>query len=115
MPPVAASQRERVLRLAGADPVEVVAQAGVQRGDGAVAADHQLAEVADVEDAHGLAHRRVLLEHPGGLVLQRHLPAAELGELGAEGDVPVVQRRLRQGRAGGHGRQRSADPRELPI
>ena len=38
------------------------------------------------------------LTTPGG-VLQRHRPAAELGELGAERDVPVVQRRRAAGRA----------------
>ena len=43
----------------------------------------------------GLADRLVLLERAGG-VLQRHLPAPELGELGAECDVPVVQGRLLQ-------------------
>ena len=92
MPPVAASHASVYCAWPDAEPVEVVAQAGVQGGDGALAADHQLAEVADVEDPDGLADRRVLLEHPGGLVLQRHLPAAELGELRAEGDVPLVQR-----------------------
>ena len=56
--------------------------------------DHRLAEVADVEDADGLADRGVLLDHARG-VLQRHRPAAELGELRAERDVPVVQRRRR--------------------
>ena len=40
----------------------------------------------------------MLLEHPGG-VLQRHLPAAELGELRPESDVPVVEGRLLQGHA----------------
>ena len=93
MPPVASSQHSVYCAWPGRDPAEVVAQAGVDVLRGAVAADHRLAEVADVEDADGLADRRVLLDHPGR-VLQRHLPAAELRELRAERDVPVVQGRL---------------------
>ena len=54
--------------------------------------DHgRLAEVADVEDADRLPDRRVLLEHAGSCVLDRHLPPAEVGELGAESHVPVVE------------------------
>ena len=55
-----------------------------------LAGDQQLAQVADVEDADRGPHGGVLLDHAGG-VLQRHRPAAELGELGPEGLVPVVQ------------------------
>ena len=70
--------------------------------DGARPADHDLAEVAHVEDADRGAHRGVLLDDAG--VLQRHVPAAELGELRAEGRVPVVQRRAgERGRRGGLG------------
>ena len=45
-----------------------------------------------------VADRRVLLQHAAaaGRVLDRHLPAAEVGQLGAERDVPVVQRRVQQ-------------------
>ena len=108
MPPVSASQAS-VYCAWPSDAVEVVGQAGVDVLDGAVAMNGQLAQVADVEDADGVPDRGVLLQHPGALVLQRHLPAAELGELGAEGDMPVVQRGVEQG----HARQRSAIPRAL--
>ncbi len=47
------------------------------------------------------------LSTPVALVLQRHLPAAELGELGTQRDVAVVQGRAQQG----HARQGSASPR----
>ena len=68
--------------------------------------DHRLAEVADVEDADGLADGGVLLDD-AGRVLQRHRPAAELGELRAEGDVAVVQGRLLERRVG-HGAKPTA-------
>ena len=91
MPPVASSQQRVYCALPGRDPAEVVGQGGIDVRRRAGAGDHRLAEVADVEDADGLAHRGVLLDHAGG-VLQRHRPAAELGELGTERDVPVMQR-----------------------
>ena len=81
---------QRVLRLAGLDLAEVVAQGAVDVGRGAGPADHRLAEVADVEDTDRLAHGGVLLDHAGG-VLQRHRPAAELRELRAERLVALVQ------------------------
>src|SRR4029450_3646152 len=37
--------------------------------------------------------RHTRVEPPPAAVLQRHLPAAERGELRAEGGLPVVQRR----------------------
>ena len=82
---------QRVLRLAGADLAQVVGEPVVHEVDGAGPADDPLAEVADVEDPDRLAHGDVLLEHATARVLDRHVPAAEVGELGAEGDVPVVQ------------------------
>jgi hypothetical protein len=89
---------EGVLRPTRTDPAEVVAQRGVDVLLGAVSPHHHLAEVRDVEDADGLTDRRVLLDDTGG-VLQRHLPAAELRELRAERDMPVVQGRLLEGHA----------------
>ena len=82
---------QRVLRLARADPAQVVGEGAVDEVDGARAGDDGLAEVADVEDADRLADRGVLLDHAGG-VLQRHRPAAEVRELRAERLVPVVER-----------------------
>ena len=61
--------------------------------------------MADVEQADRLTYGLVLGEHATAGVLQRHVPAAELGELRTEGDVSVVQRRVQQI----HGRQPSAD------
>ncbi len=54
--------------------------------------DADLAEVADVEETDSRADGCVLGQDPGPRVLQRHRPAAELGELGAGGLVPVVDR-----------------------
>ena len=50
-----------------------------------------LAEVAHVEDADALAHGGVLGDDAAAGVLDRHVPATEVGHLGAEGDVAVVQ------------------------
>ena len=96
---------ERVLRLAGADPAEVVAEAGVDEVRRARPGDPDLAQVRDVEHADALADCRVLLEHAATGVLQRHLPAPEGGELRAERGVPLVQRGAAQpglGGVGGH-------------
>ncbi len=78
-----------VLRLADADLGDVVGDAGVQEVGGPGAGDPGLAQVADVEDADTGADSLVLGHDPG--VLQRHRPAAELGEFGAERLVAVVQ------------------------
>ena len=94
---------QRVLRLARLHPVEIVRQRAVDEVPGGRAAHPRLAEVGDVEDPDRLPDRGVLAQDttPGGAVLDRHLPAAEVGELGAEGDVPVVQRGAQQvGHAG---------------
>ena len=102
MPPVASSQHSVYCALPGRDLAEVVGQRRVDERRGAGPDDHRLAEVADVEDADRLADGGVLLDHAGG-VLQRHRPAAELGELGAERHVAVVQRGLRRVAAGSVG------------
>ena len=101
---------QRVLRPAGTDPAQVVAQRGVEEVDRPGAAHPGLAQVGDVEDADRLPHRGVLPQHAaaGGAVLDRHLPATEVGELGAEGDVPVVQGRAQQ--VGRHARSLAARP-----
>ena len=88
-PSVVAAQR--VLRLTRADAAQVVGQARVDEVGGARPADRRLAEVAHVEDADALAHRGVLGDDAAAGVLDRHLPAAEVGHLRAEGDVAVVQ------------------------
>jgi hypothetical protein len=47
--------------------------------------------VTDVEDPDRLTYGRVLLEDSPAGVLQRHLPAAETGELRSEVQMPLVQ------------------------
>ena len=87
---VASSQHSVYCALPGSIFAEVVGQRRVDELGRARPGDHRLAEVADVEDADRLADGGVLLDHAGG-VLQRHRPAAELGELRAERHVPVVR------------------------
>ena len=82
---------QRVLGLTGADPRQVVGQAGVDERRGARSADRRRPQVGDVEQAHCLADGGVLGEHTATGVLDRHRPSAEVGELGAGGDVPVVE------------------------
>ena len=82
---------EGVLRLPGADRPEVVAQAPVDERRRARSADGAGAQVGDVEEADAAAHGGVLGEHPAAGVLDGHRPPAEVGELGAGGDVPVVE------------------------
>ena len=69
-----------------------LARQALTKSRGARAGDARLAEVRDVEDADRRAHRGVLADDAAAGVLDRHLPAAEVGHLGAEGHVPVVQR-----------------------
>ena len=61
----------------------------VERGGGARAGHLDLAHVGEVEDAGGAAHGVVLGEV--GSVAQRHVPAAEVREGGAEGLVDAVE------------------------
>ena len=86
--------QQRVLGLPHGDLAGVVGDGRVEKVDGAGALDSGLAEVADVEDADPVAHGLVLAHD--ARVLQRHRPAAELGELGPQRLVPVVQWRLLQ-------------------
>ena len=71
-------------------PVQVVGQRVLQGVVGAGAADLDLAEVREVEDADGLAHGAVLGQ--GALVLDRHVPAGEGAHLGVEAAVDGVER-----------------------
>jgi hypothetical protein len=48
--------------------------------------------VAHVEDPDALAHRGVLGDDAAARVLDRHVPTAEVGHLGPEGDVAVMER-----------------------
>ena len=86
-----------VLRLPGSDAVEVVRDHRVEPRDRARPDHLGVAHVRDVEDADVFAHGGVLGD--GADVLDRHVPAAEVGHLGAEGDMAGVQRRLAQAHA----------------
>ena len=65
---------------------DVIGQSG-----GFGAADLDLAHVADIEDAHGVAHGVVLVDDAG--VLDGHVPAAEIDHPGTEGSMDRVQGR----------------------
>ena len=90
---------QRVLRLAGLDLAQVVAQRRVdERRRARRRVTIALPRWLTSKIADRLADRGVLLDDARG-VLQRHRPAAELRELRAERDVPVVQGRAAAGRA----------------
>ena len=83
-------EQQRVLRMPGADPVEVVGQHPLAEVVRALAAQLELAHVRDVEHAGGRPHREMLGDDP--LVLDRHLPAGERNNTRAGRNVAVVQR-----------------------
>ena len=58
--------------------------------------DHRLAEMADVEEADALTYRGVLLDDAATGILDRHLPATEVGHLRAQRDMSVVKWRSAQ-------------------
>ena len=89
--PAALVREQRVLRLRGSDPAEVVREPCLQVVGRTVAVEHELAHVRDVEDARGGANRLVLLDDRR--VLHRHLPAGEGDDAGAELGVSLVERR----------------------
>ena len=81
----------RVLAEADVQRRRVVAQGVLQEGQGVRAADDETPHVRDVEQPGALAGRQVLLQD--ALELQRHLPAAELDQLGARRHVARVEHR----------------------
>jgi hypothetical protein len=97
---------QRVLRLAGRDPGQIVAETGVHEIGRPRAPHPGLAEVRHIEDAGLRPDRGVFLDDTAARVLQWHLPAAELGELRPEVRVPVVKWGTQQ-----HGSQLTRDPR----
>ena len=100
--PAVLVREQRVLRLAGREPVEIVRERALQQLAGARSLDLELAHVRDVEDAGIGPHRAVLRDH--ALVLHGHLPAGERHHPRAELDVPVVERRVQERLGHGHGR-----------
>ena len=83
-------REQRVLRLPGGEPVEVVREHALQERVGAAAADLHLPHVRDVEDAGGGAHGAHLVDH--ARVLHGHLPTGEGDEAPARFRVAAVQR-----------------------
>ena len=86
--------QQRVLRLAGREPVDVVRERRLQQVARRRPFDLDLAHVRDVEDAGVGAHGAVLGDH--ALVLDGHLPAGERHHARAERDVAVEERRAAQ-------------------
>ena len=87
-------REQRVLRLAGAEPVQVVRKRCLKQIGRAGTLHFELAHVRDVEDAAIRPDGPDLRNHT--LVLHGHLPAREGHEPCAEGDVSPVQRRSLQ-------------------
>ena len=83
-------ENRRVVHLPDRERGDVVRRDVVDEIDGALAADHELAHVRDVEQAAALAHRLVLGGDALG-VLHGHLVAGERDDLRAERDVLVVE------------------------
>ena len=82
-------QQLRVERLVDFEAGDVVGDEALEEVERAGAFEVELAHVADIEEASALADGAMLVEDAG--VLDGHLPAAELDEPRAEGDVPVVE------------------------
>ena len=97
MPPRLVGQ-ERVLRLAVADPVEVVRQHALQEVVRARTADLDLPHVGHVEHAGGRPDGPVLVVD--ARVVDGHVPAAEVDHPGAERKVARVQRCRPRGQHG---------------
>ena len=92
--PAAVVRQQGVLRLAVADPVEVVREQRPQQLAGGRPLDVELAHVGDVEDAAVGADGSMLGEH--ALVLNGHLPAREGDETRPRGGVAGMERRPQQ-------------------
>ena len=90
MTPPDSVQHSVYCALPGPDAAQVVGECGVDELRRARPADQRLAEVADVEQADGVAGRVVLADGAG--VRHRHQPAAELGETCAQLAMAVFQR-----------------------
>ena len=103
-------REQRVLRLAVADPIEIVRQRALEHGVRGRPLDVQLPHVRDIEDAPAVSHSQVLGDH--AFVLDGHLPAGERHQPRAERDVASVERRapelLCDTRRLGHERDSSA-------
>ena len=79
----------------GADLAEVVRERRLQPVERVVALDPDGAEMADVE-RDGIGAASQVLGDRAGRVRERHVPPAEVDQLGAEGAVVGVERRVAQ-------------------
>ena len=107
---------DRVLRAAGLQLGDVVAEDALQERLGLRARRRDLAHMGDVEDARGRA-RGQMLGLDATAVLDGHLPARERDELGPGGDVPVVERGALErgiGGSGGHAARLAARRADAP-
>ncbi len=82
-------EKQRVLRLAHADPAQIVREHRLKELERRGAAHLELPHVAHVEDAGVLAHRAMLGDH--AFVLHGHLPTRERNHPGPGCQVPVVE------------------------
>ena len=81
-----------VLRFADLEGGRVVGEHALQKGQRAGPADHEATHVGDVEQAGVPARGQVLGDDAAG-VLDGHLPAGELDDPAAGGDVALVESR----------------------
>ena len=102
------AQQRAVLHLPHGQRGHIVAGDAVHEADGVGPLHEHLAHVRHVEHAAGFAHGLVFHGDAGG-VLHRHFVAGEGHDLGAEGNVDIVERRAleRAGIDGSHGQERS--------
>src|SRR5439155_4877260 len=92
--PPFAVQHHVVLRPTDTHLRDVVGHRALEEVLGAKAGDVDLAQVGEVEDPDGLAHRFVLRER--ARVLDRHVPPGERAHLRAERSMSRVERRAAQ-------------------
>ena len=97
--PTALVEDHRILRPTRRNIGNVVAKQTPEQRRGPLPFDRNPAQVAHVEHTDALTHRVVLCDHT--LVLERHLPTAEVGEARPERCVLVVERGARRHREKG--------------
>ena len=96
--PAVGPAQQRVVRLALVNRRDILGGDVLKERQRGAALDFDLAHVADIEQAGGVANRVVLVHDPA--ILDWHLPATELDHPRAQGDVAIVERRsfeLRRG------------------
>ena len=82
-------QEQGVLPLADGERGEVVGEESIEPVQSPGSLDLELAHVGNVEDPHRVSHGLMLGDD--ALVLDRHFPAGERHDAGAEGEMAVVE------------------------